>query len=99
MSNAAFAAIGLALLAIALGVAAVAYRQRWKRAEASAAAAGRRAARIEATLAAAPLGCLIIAPGGARVHGQPALMAALGLDGQAEAALAAIPDAFETADA
>jgi signal transduction histidine kinase len=99
MSGAAFAAIGLALLAVALGALSVAYRQRWKRAEAETDAAGRRAARSEATLAAAPLGCLIIAPGGVRAHGQPALMAALGLDGQAEAALGAILDAFETADA
>ncbi|MHA1152945.1 MAG: PAS-domain containing protein [Alphaproteobacteria bacterium] len=99
MSNAAFAAIGLAVLAIALGALAAAYLRRSKRAEAEAAEAGRRAARSEATLATAPLGCLVIAPGGARVHGQPALMAALGLDGQAEPALGAIPDAFEAADA
>lgn len=99
MSNVAFAAIGFALFAVALGVAANVYRQRWKRAEADAADAGRRAARSEATLAAAPLGCLIIVPGGARVHGQAALMTALGLDGQTEAALGAIPDAFEAADA
>ncbi len=99
MSSATFAAIGLALLAVALGALAVAYRQRWKRAEATAADAGRRAARREATLASAPLGCLAIAPGGARVCGQPALMTALGLDGQTEAALGAIPDAFEAGDA
>ncbi len=99
MASATFAAIGLALLAVALGVAAVAYRQRWMRAGAEAAAIGRRAARSEATLASAPLGCLAIVPGGARVHGHPALMAALGLDHQVEAALGAIPDAFEAGDA
>ncbi len=99
MSNAALAAIALAVLAAALGVAAAAYRQRWRRTETEAADARRRTARSEATLATAPLGCLVIAPGGARVHGQPALMTALGLNGQAEAALGAIPDAFETADA
>ena len=93
------AAIGLALLAVALGALVVACRQRWKRAEAEAAAAGRRAARSEAPLASAPLGCLAIVPGGARVRGQPALMAALGLDGQTEAALGAVPDAFQAGDA
>ncbi len=99
MSYAAFAAIGLAVLAAALGALAAAYQRRCKQAEAETAAAGRRAARSEATLAAAPLGCLVIAPGGARVRGQPALMAALGLDRQDEAALGAIPDAFEATDA
>ena len=64
MSPAAFAAIGLALLAVALGMAAVGYRQRWKRAAAEAAAAAARAARGDAVLAAAPLGCLAITPSG-----------------------------------
>ncbi len=99
VSNAAFAAVGLAMLVIAMGALAGIYWRRWKRAEAEAVTAGRRTAWSEAALASAPLGCLIIAPGGARVHGQPALMAALGLGGQTEAALGAIPDAFEAADA
>jgi hypothetical protein len=99
MSGTAFAAIGLALLAIALGALALAYRRRWRDGEATAAAAGRTAAWREATLAAAPLGCLVIAPGGARVRGHPALMAALGFGDQEDAALGAIPEAFEGADA
>ena len=99
MPPAAFAVLGLAVLAVFFGALAGIYWRRWKQAEANAAAAGRRTARSEAVLASAPLGCLVIAPGGARVHGQPALMAALGLGGQTEAALGAIPDAFEAADA
>ncbi len=111
MPNAVFAAFGLAVLAVALGALAIAYWRRWKQAEAEAAAARRRATKSEATLASAPLGCLVIVPdgapgggpgggpGGPWVHGQPALMAALGLNGQTEAALGAIPDAFEAADA
>ena len=62
-----------------------------------------RAARSDALLAAAPLGCLAITPDGApdgdRVHGHAALMAALGLDGQQDAALSAGPEAFEAAGA
>ena len=93
MSPAAFAVLGLAVLAVVFGALAGIYWRRWKRAEAEAAAAGRRTARSEAALASAPLGCLVIAPGGARVHGQPALMTALGLGGQTEAALGAIEGA------
>jgi len=115
MSPTAFAAIGLALLAAALAMAAVGYRQRWKRVAAEAVAAAARAARSDAILAAAPLGCLVITPGGApngvsggdpggdpggcRVHGNAALMAALGLDGRQDAALSAVPEAFEAAGA
>ena len=66
MSGTAFAAIGLALLAVALGALAFAYRRRWGDAKSSAAAADKRAAKSEAALASAPLGCLVIAPGGAR---------------------------------
>jgi signal transduction histidine kinase len=99
MSGAVFAAIGLALLAVALGALAFAYRRRWGDAKSSAAAADKRAAKSEAALASAPLGCLVIAPGGARVQGQSALFAALGLERRDEVALGAIPDAFEAADA
>jgi len=108
MSGAAFAAIGLAVLAVALGALAVGYRQRWKRIEAEAIAATQRATRSEAMLAAAPLGCLVTVPSGARsgapgdgarVHGHAALMTALGLGGQDEAALDAIPDAVEAEEA
>jgi hypothetical protein len=65
MSPTAFAAIGLALLAAALAMAAVGYRQRWKRVAAEAATTAAGAARSDAILAAAPLGCLVITPGGA----------------------------------
>ncbi len=93
------ALIALAALAAALAALAVLYRRRWQAAERVAGAAARTAERAEAQLAAAPLGCLAIAPAGAAVHGAPALFEALGLGALTEAPLGAIPDAFEDEDA
>ncbi len=97
----------IAVITAVLAAFAVLYWRRWQAAERAAERALDGAAAAEAMLAAAPLGCLAIAPagmpagtpGGATVHGTPALMAALGLGPEGKASLGALFGAFADADA
>ena len=103
MSDVPLTSLAVTVIAALLAAFAVLYWRRWRAALLAADGAARRAAAAEAKLAAAPLGCLAIAPAGTPagtvVHGAPALMEALGLPAQGETALSALFGAFPEADA
>ena len=99
--------VAIAVITAVLAAFAVLYWRRWQAAERAAERALDGAAVVESKLAVAPLDCLAIAPagmsagtpGGATVHGTPALMAVLGLAPESKAALGALFGAFADADA
>ncbi|MFQ5773740.1 MAG: PAS-domain containing protein [Kiloniellaceae bacterium] len=93
---------GVILFAVATAILAalvVHYRRRWRAATHAAAEARERAEAAEATLAAAPVGCLAFSHADGTIQASPRLVEALGLGTQDTVALKAVLGAFEDAAA